>query len=324
VLAEETRMPMTRVPTEHRPVNYRGAALAHYSVIFPPIAAAALIVVSWAVALAVLFVGELLIIGILPRFGTFRRSVDARFERCVAAALRLDVLERMSAAHRADFENVERLAGKVREHCVRLEESGRQGPPDLTVERWLGLDRLVAIYAELAVAHRRSTEAFLSEDLAALEVERDQVRVLASTSRGPTSALLQRRSVILQRRYETWMEAAAERELLVQGLATIIDVVRWMHELCGVVAETLTRADLDDVLESWEANGATLREVSGLCRSGATAVDPRLLALGREELALRREGGSWDRTTEVTRVSESNVAPLAPQVQPSQVWPLRA
>jgi hypothetical protein len=29
-------MPMTRVPTEHRPVNYHGAALAHYSVIFPP------------------------------------------------------------------------------------------------------------------------------------------------------------------------------------------------------------------------------------------------------------------------------------------------
>jgi hypothetical protein len=315
---------MIRVPTEHRTVDYHGAALAHYSVIFPVIAAAVLILVSWAVALAAFCVGELLVVGVLPRFGPFRRSVDARSERCVAAGLRLDILERMSAGHRADFEHIERLAGKVREHCVGLEESGRHGPADLTVERWLGLDRLVAIYAELAVMHRRSTESFPSEDRAALEVERDHVRVLASTAGGPRGALLARRYAILERRYETWTEAAAERELLVQGLATIIDVVRWMHELCGVVPGTLTRADLDYVLESWEANGATLREVSGLCRSGATAVDPRLLALGREELTLRRERGSWDRTTQDTRVSDANVVPLAPRAEPSQVWPLRA
>ncbi len=119
------------------------------------------------------------------------------------------------------------------------------------------------------------------------------------------------------------MEAAAERELIVQGLATIIDVVRWMHELCGMTPGTRARAGIDDVLESWEANGATLREVSGLRRSGATAVDPRLLSLGREELRLRRERGSWDRTTEATCVSDSNVVPLTPPVPP-QAWPRRA
>jgi hypothetical protein len=322
--AQETRMPMTRVTTEHRPIHYHCAALAHYSVIFPAIAAAALTMVSWVMALAVFCAGELLVVGVLPRFGAFRRSVDARFERCVAVTMRLDVLERMSDAHRAGFEQLERLAGQIRERCGRVEESGRHDPPDLTVERWLGLERLVAIYAELAISHRLSTESFLPEDGVALAVERDEVRALAASG-VDGSAWLQRRRTILQRRHETWMDAAAEREFLLQGLATIMDVVRYMHELCGAVPGTRARANLDDVLESWEANGATLREVSGLCRGGAIAtVDPRLLALGREELTLRHEQSSSARTTDCIHGSDSDLVPRSPRVQPSPPLPVRA
>jgi hypothetical protein len=291
---------MPRV-AERRPVNYYRAALTHYSVVLPALPAVALATLSWASAIVVFFVAELVVIGVLPRFGAFRRSVDAQLERSAAAALRLDVLARMSAAHRTDFDHIERLAGKIRVHCGVLEESGQHGPPDLTVERWLGLDRLVAIYAELAITHRRSTECFRPEDGAALEVERQLVSALVSASCGPSSAWLQRRYAILQLRYETWREAEAEREFLLQGLATIIDVVRCMHELCGVGPGTLARAGLDDVLGSWEANGATLREVSGLCRNGELAVDPRLLALGRRDVTLRRD-------------HETSLGELAPEV----------
>jgi hypothetical protein len=279
---------MTRLSSEHRPINYHRAALTYYGDL-PAVAAAAL-VTSSAYSLALFLVIELLVVGVLPCFGAFRRSVDARLERDAAATLRLHVLARMSAAHRADFEQVERLAEMIREHCGCLEGSGRHGPPDLSVERWLGLDRLVAVYAELAIAHRSSTESFLPEDRAALEVERDEVNVLVSTSRGPNGGWLRRRYAILERRCETWMEAAAEREFLVQGLATIVDLVRCMYELCGVAPGPLARADLDDVLESWEANGATLREVAGSRRSGELVVDPRLLALGRRELSWSTPG----------------------------------
>ena len=43
--------------------------------------------------------------------------------------------------------------------------------------------------------------------------------------------------------------------------------------------------EVEDVLASWESNGAALREVSTLCRSDEQVVDPYLLALGRGEMA---------------------------------------
>jgi hypothetical protein len=59
-----------------------------------------------------------------------------------------------------------------------------------------------------------------------------------------------------------------------------------MHEICTVVMGDAVRAEVEDVLASWESNGATLRELSSLRgHADIPAVDPRALALGREVMA---------------------------------------
>ena len=59
-----------------------------------------------------------------------------------------------------------------------------------------------------------------------------------------------------------------------------------MHEVCTVVMGDAVRAEVEDVLASWESNGGTLRELSALRgHADIPPVDPRALALGREVMA---------------------------------------
>lgn len=263
-------------------LTYHFAALTHYGVAFPLTLGLALVTLNTGLALATTLLGNLLLIGVLPRLSAFRRSVDMSRERRAAAALRVAVLGRMSSAHCEELRVLEDLAASVRRRC---EKSG-SGGPDPATERWLGLDRLLALYAELAATHQSNTTAFCAQARAGLEREVEQVRWL---SLGPDAARdpwLERRRAILQRRQETWQRAADERYFVVQGLATIGGVIRWMHELCTAVVGESVRAEVEDVLASWQSNGTTLRELSGLRGDpDAPAVDPRALALGREVMA---------------------------------------
>lgn len=195
-------------------LTYHFAALTHYGVAFPLTLGLALVTLNTGLALATTLLGNLLLIGVLPRLSAFRRSVDMSRERRAAAALRVAVLGRMSSAHCEELRVLEDLAASVRRRC---EKSG-SGGPDPATERWLGLDRLLALYAELAATHQSNTTAFCAQARAGLEREVEQVRWL---SLGPDAARdpwLERRRAILQRRQETWQRAADERYFVVQGL----------------------------------------------------------------------------------------------------------
>jgi hypothetical protein len=248
-----------------------------------------MLALALALALATVLLGSL-VLGVLPRLRTFRTSVDARGERRAAAALRVAVLGRMSPDHCDELDALEGLAAGIRRRFGGGVGMAR-GTSDPSVERWLGLDRLLALYAELAVTHQGNVTTFCARDRIALDCEGEQLRELSMGRSGPSDVWLQRRRTIHQRRQEVWQRAVEERDLLVQGMAAIGGVLRWMHELCTVVMGDSVRSEVDDVLASWESNGATLRELSGLrSHADVPAVDPRALALGREVAAQAAAG----------------------------------
>jgi hypothetical protein len=268
--------------------RYRIAAILHWSVIVPLILASALAPSRVALAMGVAVLGELGLLAVLPRLGAFRRRVDAQHERRVAADLRAGMLARMGAPHRSALEALERLADGIRKRCGRGEE-GSAAASDVAVERWLELDKLLAVYAQLAVAHSELVAAFPAECEAALAAETEKMDTAPGALGTTTDACLERRRAILRRRRETWTQAVYDRNVLMQELSTIVDLLHWMHELCAVAQGESVRHEIERALASWDPGGDALREVSALCRADAELVDPSLLALGREELARRAE-----------------------------------
>jgi hypothetical protein len=258
-------------------------------VLFPLFIGAWLTTLSITLACGSALLGEAILVRVLPRLASFRKRVDAGFELCEAVALRAGMLKRMSASHRGELEQIERLAGGIRTRCGHDGEKGALAAPALAVEHWLELERLLALYVQLAVAHGYIADSFHEEDGATLDAAIEEMKALASERRGQRSDWLEGRAAILQRRRETWMHAAHERDLIVQKLSTIVDLVRWMHEVCTVVSAGSVGSEFEDLLASWEANGETLREVSTLCRVDEELVNPAVLALGREEMARREK-----------------------------------
>lgn len=271
--------PRIRSKCKQSPFRYHWAALQYGTLTLLPLGGLALATLSVPFGIALMVLGEVLVVFVPPRVDAFRRYVDADIERAAAIDVRRGVLELMTAVHRADFEQLERLAAGIRMRCRSTEA---QATTDPTVERWLGLDKLVSLYAELAITHRRNVEAFRAEDWGALVVQSARVNERLSTPDGSTDPWAHRRRDILRLRRETWRRATNERDAIAQDLATITDVVQWMHELCDLVPGDSARSRVEDALESWESNGATLREVASLRRAGDNDIDPTMLALGRE------------------------------------------
>jgi len=155
--------------------RYHYAALTHWSVALPLMMGGALAVLSAPLALVLVFLGELGVLCVLPRIGAFRARVDAHCERCEAAAVRAGLLKRMSAPHRAELEHIERLAFAIRKRCGRG-ENGYAAPSAVAVERWLELERLIALYVQIAIAHFDVTASFPAEEYAALVMATEQMR----------------------------------------------------------------------------------------------------------------------------------------------------
>ena len=162
----------------------------------------------------------------------------------------------------------------------------RERRPDPSIERWLGLDKLLALYAELAATHQSNTTAFCAQARAGLEREVEHVRWLSLGRDAARDPWLERRRVILQRRQETWQRAADERDFLVQGLATIggsdsLDAGA-LHGRRWRLGPRRGRGRARIVgVERGDATGA----VGLRGNPDAPAVDPRALALGREVMA---------------------------------------
>ncbi|HEY3818432.1 MAG TPA: hypothetical protein VGL81_14760 [Polyangiaceae bacterium] len=279
-------MPASPVDSEWRQSSprYHLAVLTHYGALFPLLFGVGLAAVSVTLALAVALTAELALVGFLPRLVAFRRSVDQRHQRIAAVAARTEALGLMSAYRRGELEQLERLAADIRARCDGRRPQ-KAGTSRGTVDRWLGLDRLLALFVDLAITHRANEEVFRAKDWATLEAQYTELNLLARATHGSNDVWIERRRAVLERRRETWRHAAAECELIAQELATIGDVVRWMYELCALNRGDAARCEVEDVLASWEENGATLREVSALRHVDEHTVDPHLLALGREVMA---------------------------------------
>lgn len=263
--------------------TYRRHALVHGAqafVIAVP-AILALLTLSIVLPLVVLVAAELSVLLALPRVSWFRAEIDERIERSArihASASRARLLGRMSPEHRSELEYLERLGAQIRERGEAFDDGS-----DTVVDGWLGLERLLALYVRLAIAHRASADSFRAVDRTQLDAHIGKLRALQEVASDPSREWIDRRLAILQRRAEAWDRARIEQELLTHQLATIGELVRWMHEQCATSQTESVRVELEDMLASWEQNGTTLHELSTLCDNGEE-IDPRVLELGREPL----------------------------------------
>jgi hypothetical protein len=221
-------------------------------------------------ALAVLM-GEALLVGLMPRSSQFRRHVDARLaelSRARAAAARDLLVGRMSDEHRRELEVLERLAARIHERTVVL----RSGDV-ITADEWLGFGRIFAAFVRLAIAHRASAETFKPVNRTELAEHVTRLELMLQSSSGAAQHWIIRRLAITRRRIAAWERALEERVIMAHGIAMIGELVRWMHEQCASTPTEPVRADLEEMLATWEQNGTTLRELSALCGSSD---DPEL------------------------------------------------
>jgi hypothetical protein len=271
---------------KHAPAVYRRAAVTHFAQLIPVTLAIglALVTLSLMVTMAVLVLAELVLILVAPQFRTFQRSVDARFEqadRAAAVVARATLLGRLSEHQRVEFEELERLTLEVRERSRLAANS--ETAPEAAIERWLGLDRLLVSYVRLAVAYRKNSESFGVEKRAALEAQVARLDAVRPTV-GRACAAVARQRGVLAARERTWARARDEREVFAHELATIANVIRWIHELCALVPQATAETEIDEVLADVESEHAALADA---IRDDETdAIDPRVLELGRDSVCI--------------------------------------
>jgi hypothetical protein len=258
--------------TRHPMALYRLRALSHPAQAFLALAAAMLAVLTLSVLVPflTLAVGEVVFLGAIPRSRFFQAVVDEQLDRAAreeALAKRMVLAARLGDEHRLELEQLELLALRIRERIG--EEHGQDA---------FGLGRLLATYARLATAHRTSTEAFRPFEYASLLGQLAALEASRARAPGPTRSTIDRRLAVGRTRAEVWRRALQDRERIAHELATIGDIVRWMYEECAATTAVHARAELDEILSTWQHDGATLCEVTELCH-GEDAVDASVFTL---------------------------------------------
>lgn len=266
----------------------------------------AVLTLSVLIPLLMLLGAEVVLIAALPRCAWFRRSVDrdlALVEKSRAIEMRTALLARMSDEHRRELDSLERLAVKVKE-----QSGGAEGSDDGTTADWLGLDRLLAAYVQLATACRSSSESCRAIERCGLEHQLATLERLSMTATESTRTWIDRRLGIVRHRLVTAQRLRDDCESLVHGLAMIADLVRWTHDECVASRAELLRDQLEDALTTCERNQPVLRELSALCAE-LEPVDGRLLALGRPDFIIHGHGGVDSDPKSITQ----RVVPIDPE-----------
>ena len=239
----------------------------------------ALMCSSVAVLLATLLPAELTLLCVLPKLGPFRRWVDQRLEeveRERATRARAALLMQMGQEHRLELEQLEGVLDRVRQTV--------HAPPG--VEDFLGLGRLTATYARLAIAYKTSKDGLASLHRQSLEHEAAALRAVGKNGTPRTRRLAQQRLAIAERRIAQWDRARDELEAISHQLALIAEVIHLIHEQClAPVDQRELEADIREALRSIETNEETLRELVELS-ARTEQVDGRVLELGRAQLVL--------------------------------------
>jgi len=273
-------MVIRRRPREtwkHTRWTYHRRAMTHYA----QAAVAAVPVIIGLVTLSILaaaflvVVGEIVVFALLPHLPAFRRHVDASLERdaCLrAAATRSSLLMRMDVQHQRELERLEDLAARVR--------GASSGTGERTSrEEWLGIDRLLAAFVRLAIAHRDSCAAFDATSGYVLEMQLAEVESIRMRAEGEQRTWAERRLAILLDRRQTWRRARNEQSVLAAELATIGELVRWMFEQSALGRSVDAQTEVLDAVNAAASSGPVLRELAAL--EGCEPVDPEVLRLGR-------------------------------------------
>lgn len=258
-----------RTPKQGPLVYYR-AALTPVAQLAPLALAflAALVTLSLLAAVVALAVAEALVFALLPRWSVFQRAIDRRVEeeaRAAAAAERASLFAQMTELHASELAELERLTADVRADWA-VEPVG--GPYATPVDRVLDLERLLASYVRIALGYRRSVECFSIERKLPLDEQSARLAAMPVPERGPSSDWIARRRTVLALRQGTWARASEEREAMLHALATIAEVIRWVHDLRGVPADDPGRGESDRVLAGCAAALAELR-----CPDADVAID---------------------------------------------------
>jgi len=271
--------------------HYAQAAVAAVPVIV------GLVTLSILAAAFLVVVGELVVFVLLPHLPAFRRHVDASLDRdaCLrAAAARSTLLSRMDLQHQRELEQLEELASRVR--------GTTSGTGDTTSrEEWLGIDRLLAAFVRLAIAHRDSCAAFDGAGGYAIEAQLAEVESTRVRADGEQRTWAERRMAVLLDRRETWRRARYEQAVLAAELGTIGELVRWMFEQSALGRSVDAQAEVIDAVNAAANSGPVLRELAAL--EGCEPIDPEILRLGRR--------GAADS-------SMQTMQPMQPNVQTSQ------
>lgn len=285
------RIASLRTRGEHEPRCYRHHVLKNplQALVVVTAVGVAVLTLSVLIPLVMLLGAEVVLIAALPRCAWFRRSVDrelALLEKARAVEMRAALLSRMSDEHRRELDSLERLAARVKEQSGGAAMGEDSGAAD-----WLGLDRLLAAYVQLATACRSSTESCRAIERCGLQHQITTLETLSTSATETTRTWIDRRLGIVRRRLVTAQRLREDCESLSHGLAMIADLVRWTHDECVASRAELLRDQLEDALTTCERNGPTLRELSALCAE-LEPVDPRLLALGRPAITIDTDAKS--------------------------------
>jgi hypothetical protein len=277
-------MVIRRRPREtwkHTRWTYHRRAMTHYA----QAAVAAVPVMVGLVTLSILaatflvVAGEVIVFVLLPQLPAFRRHVDASLDRdaCLrAAAARSALLCRMDVLHQRELEQLEQLASRVR--------GTSSGTGDETSrEEWLGIDRLLAAFVRLAIAHRDNCAAFDGTGGYLIEAQIADVESVRIRAAGEQRAWAERRLAILLDRRETWRRARYEQTVLAAELATIGELVRWMFEQSALGRSVDAQNEVVDAVNAAANSGPVLRDLAAL--QGSEPVDPEILRLGRRGAA---------------------------------------
>jgi hypothetical protein len=280
---------------KHGAWTYRRHALTHQinilSLALPGIAA--FVTASFVILVVALVLVQVCVLAALPRFTWFRRQVDEQIDgaaRAAAATERAVLMSRMLQHHRVELEELERLAAAVRSRSATT-----------AADDWAGLERLLTVYVRVAIAFRTSAEAFRPGDRAQLEAAEGHLCTALATTSGASRPWIERRLAVVRSRVLTCSSALSAQGVMAQELATIAELVRWIHDECVTADGRSLESEIENALDVCRQSASALRELSAM-RVDTDPIDPRILAIDVDAPptppiridVTAREGGSDD------------------------------
>lgn len=280
---------MTKYPTLGRSTAfYLRRALTHPAHVLVVLTIPFAFFFAWSfVVFGSFLLGDSVAVLAVAQLPSFRRVVDAA-ERAVevsaAVKSRVQLLERITEAHRGELQRLEGLADAIRERLM---------PDAPDVEDCLGTGRLLATYVGGAMAYRAALACLSTTDCQ--KVAADVATLTEATTNGRTEALrrvAKQRLCIARMRAARWDATFAELEIMQQQLALIGNLVRLMYENAAAPGPSLVLAEeVDHALASVGDGVRTVRELADLLQADDTP-EPRVLETGRRALAALAERAS--------------------------------